>query len=231
VGSQLLIIRVAIITVGVLLAFSVLGIPMDRLTIILSALSVGIGFGLQNLVNNLVSGLIISVERPVNIGDFVEIGGQSGTVKSIGFRSSIISTGTGADVVIPNGAMLSQNLVNWTRENTSRSVDIPVGVAYGTDLEQAIKILEELPTKDERILPIPKPSVIIKQFNSSSIDMQLSFWVKNIAEVSAVKSNIILAIDRAFKNNSIKIPFPQQELHISSLSGEGIYNENASEKK
>lgn len=215
IGSSLLIIRIAIISIGILVAFAAVGIPMDRLTIILSALSVGIGFGLQNLVNNLVSGLIISFEKPVSVGDTIEIDGQSGTVKSIGFRSSIITTLAGANVVIPNGHLLNQQLLNWTHDNTFRSVDVPVGVAYGTNLEQAIKILGELPAKDERVLPFPKPNVIIKQFNSSSIDMILSFWVKNIREAIQVKSDIILAIDRAFKENSIKIPFPQQELHIT----------------
>jgi potassium-dependent mechanosensitive channel len=231
IGSWLLIIRISIISIGVLLAFAAVGIPMDRLTIILSALSVGIGFGLQNLVNNLVSGLIISVEKPVSVGDIVEIGGQSGMVKSIGFRSSIITTAAGADVVIPNGEVLNQHLVNWTRENTSRSVDIPIGVAYGTNLEQAIKILEELPATDERVLLIPKPTVIVRQFNTSSIDMQLSFWVKNITDAVGVKSDIYLAIDRAFKENSIKIPIPQQELLISPLSSEEIFKTNDGEKK
>jgi potassium-dependent mechanosensitive channel len=231
IGSWLLIIRISIISLGVLLAFAAVGIPMDRLTIILSALSVGIGFGLQNLVNNLVSGLIISVEKPVGVGDIVEIGGQSGTVKSIGFRSSIITTAAGADVVIPNGEVLNQHLVNWTRENTSRSVDIPVGVAYGTNLEQAIEILEGLPVKDERILLVPKPSVVIKQFNNSAIDMQLSFWVKNITDAVGIKSDIMLAIDRAFKENSIKIPVPQQELHISSPSKDEIYSKHDGEEK
>src|SRR5204863_2744460 len=166
IGSWLLIIRISIITLGLLAGFAALGIPMDRLTIILSALSVGIGFGLQSLVNNLVSGLIISFEKPVHIGDFVEVGGQSGTVKSIGFRSSIIATPAGANVVIPNGNLLSQHLVNWTRDDTSRSVDIPVEVPRGTDLERAIKILKELPEKDQRILSNPTTGVIISQFNN-----------------------------------------------------------------
>jgi small-conductance mechanosensitive channel len=178
-----------------------------------------------------VSGLIISVEKPVSVGDIVEIGGQSGTVKSIGFRSSIISTAAGADVVIPNGEVLNQHLVNWTRESTARSVDVPVGVAYGTNLEHAIKILEELPAKDERILSFPKPNVVVRQFNSSAIDMQLSFWVKNITDTAGVKSDILLAIDRAFQQNSIKIPLPQQELHISSLSKEDVYKIDGEKKQ
>jgi small-conductance mechanosensitive channel len=222
IGSWLLIIRISIISIGLLLAFAAIGIPMDKLTLILSALSVGVGFGLQTLVNNLVSGLIISFEKPVNIGDMVEIGGQSGTVKSIGFRSSIISKPDGADVVIPNGDLLNQHLVNWTHNNSYRCVDLPVSVAYGTNLEKAIQLLKDLPVKDERVLEIPPPNVNIKQFNTSSIDMQLSFWVKNLREFSAVKTDIILAITSAFKENKIEIPFPQQDLHIRTVTTDGI---------
>jgi small-conductance mechanosensitive channel len=231
VGSWLLIIRISIITVGLLLAFATLGIPMDRLTIILSALSVGIGFGLQSLVNNLVSGLIISFEKPVNVGDFVEIGGRSGTVKSIGFRSSIVAIGNGSLVVIPNGDFLNQHLVNWTHDNTYKSVDIPISVAYGTNLEKTIEILKELPAKDERVLASPEPTVIIKQFNTSSIDMQLSFWVRNFEQSGAVKSKIIMAIDTAFKEQGIEIPFPQQDLYIRSFIEEkGATNDETKRK-
>ena len=220
VGSWILIVRIAIVSIGLLMAFAAIGIPMDRLTIILSALSVGVGFGLQTLVNNLVSGLIISFEKPVQVGDIIDIGGQSGTVKSIGFRSSIITTIAGAEVVIPNGDVLSQHLVNWTRENNFRCVDIPVSVAHGTDLQKTIKILAALPTEDERVLTTPAPTVMVKQFGASSIDLQLTFWVRNIRHWTAVRTDILLAIERAFRQNGIQIPLPQQELHLRSISKE-----------
>ena len=210
IGSWILIVRIFIITVGLLLAFAVVGIPMDRLTIILSALSVGVGFGLQSLVNNLVSGLIISFERPLRVGDMVEIDKQSGIVKSIGFRSSIIRTPDGANVVIPNGDLLNRHLVNWTQENPSRAVAITVGVRYGTDLEQVTRILKALPEQEERILAIPAPGVAIRQFNENSIEVKLSFWVKHLSQSEEIKSNIMLAIDRAFKANGI-MTFPQLE--------------------
>ncbi|GAO44766.1 mechanosensitive ion channel domain-containing protein [Flavihumibacter petaseus] len=199
IGSWLLLIRISIITIGLLLAFAVLGVPMDRLTIILSALGVGIGFGLQSLVNNLVSGLIISFEKPVNVGDVVEIGGQSGTVKSIGFRSSVIATGLGSDVIIPNGNVLNNNLVNWTRDNSSKSIDIIVSVAHGTDLQKVIQVLKQLPGQDDRVLKFPRPVVLIKDYKENTIDLQLQFWAKNIREWAAVKSDIILAMDSAFQ--------------------------------
>jgi potassium-dependent mechanosensitive channel len=231
VGNWLLIIRISIMSVGILLAFAAAGIPMDRLTIILSALSVGIGFGLQTLVNNLVSGLIISFEKPVTVGDIIEIGGQSGTVKSIGLRSSMISIPNGSDMVIPNGDLLNQHLVNWTHDNTFRSVEVPVSVAYGTNLQNAIQVLKDLPIKDERILSNPPPAVIIKDLNSSSIIIQLSFWVKDIALSGMIKSDIILAIDAAFKKNDIHTPVPLQDVRILTVAKDGFDSKSEIEKK
>jgi len=218
VGSSLLIIRITIFSLGLFLAFAAAGIPLDKITIILGALGVGIGFGLQTLVNNLVSGLLISVEKPVNIGDLVEIGGRSGVMKSIGFRSSIITTGDGADVVIPNGDLLNQHLVNWTHSNNKRRVNLLVGVAYGTDLDKCRTLLLDIFDKDERIIKFPKPSVIASEFNASSIDLQLYFWVGDITQWIAVRSDMIIAIDLAFKEQGIVIPFPQTDLNINNTN-------------
>ena len=208
IGSWLLLIRISIFTIGLLLAFAAVGIPMDRLTIIISALGVGVGFGLQSLVNSLVSGLIISFEKPISVGDTVEIDGKSGVVKSIGFRSSIISTGAGSEIIIPNGDLLNRHLVNWTHDNTSRRVDIILGVAYGTDLKKLIGLLKDLPAKDQRILSYPQPTIVIKDFRTTAIDIQLSFWVGNMAELAFVKSDINLAIDAALKENNIQVTTP-----------------------
>jgi small-conductance mechanosensitive channel len=120
-GSWLLLIRITIISLGLFLAVAATGAPLDRITIILGALSVGVGLGLQALVNNLVSGLIIAFEKPVNVGDSVEIGGRSGMIKSIGFRSSILSTVDGAEVIIPNGDLLNAHLVNWSLGNRNEA--------------------------------------------------------------------------------------------------------------
>jgi len=214
IGSWLLLVRIAIISSGLFLAFAAAGIPMDRITIILGALSVGIGFGLQTVINNLVSGLIIAFEKPVNVGDIVEIAGQSGTMKSIGFRSSIISTWDGADVVIPNGDLLNQHLVNWTMGNTMRRVDIIVGVAYGTDLEKTKAILNNLLASNKNILKNPEPIILFNEFNNSSIDIRILFWVQHFRVWIAVKSEVVGAIDLAFKEHGITIPFPQRDVHL-----------------
>lgn len=229
-GSWLLVVRISIVLVGFLLALAAIGLPMDRLTIVLSALGVGVGFGLQTLVNNLVSGLIISFEKPVNVGDIVEISGRIGTIKSIGFRSSIISTGDGSDVVIPNGELLNQPLVNWTSTGSAGSVNIVTVIAHGTDVQKAIKVLKALPGKDDRILPIPEPTVIIRDYNEQLINIQLSFWVRNIRERPFVKSDLILAMDSAFKENGIELPVPRHDITIHSAEKEGNADKDGTKK-
>jgi potassium-dependent mechanosensitive channel len=213
-GSWLLLIRIAIITAGVMLAFVSAGIPMDKFAIILGALSVGIGFGLQTLINNLVSGLFIAFEKPVNVGDIVDIAGQTGKMKSIGIRSSVITTWEGADVIVPNGDLLNQHLVNWTLGNKRRRFELPLGVAYGTDLGKTKQLLLDLMLKDNRILRNPQPFVLATEFSNSSVDLVLKFWVAHFEIGFDVKSDLILAVDALFREQGIVIPFPQQDVHI-----------------
>ncbi|HWV73856.1 MAG TPA: mechanosensitive ion channel domain-containing protein [Pseudosphingobacterium sp.] len=214
IGSWLLLIRITIVVLGLFLAFAAVGIPMDRITLIMGALGVGIGFGLQTLVNNLVSGLIIAFEKPLNVGDLVEVGGQGGTVKSIGFRSSVISTWEGADLVLPNGDLLNSHVANWTLGGFKKRMTITVGVAYGTDLEKVRSLLVDQFGTDERILKYPAPLVHFTQFNNSAVDVSIFFWVKSIRESLATKSDMIIAIDALFKEHHITIPFPQQDVYL-----------------
>jgi small-conductance mechanosensitive channel len=165
------------------------------------------------LVNNLVSGLILAFEKPINVGDVVEFGGQSGTMKSIGFRSSIITTWDGADVIIPNGNLLSEQMINWTKGNTNRRVEITTGLAYGTNIEKTRKLLLEVLAADKRIMSLPSPLVLIKDFNSSSIDIRILFWIEHYATWTQIKSDIIEAIDEAFKKEGIQISLPEENLN------------------
>lgn len=213
-GSWILLIRVFIMSLGVFLAFAAAGFPVERITLVIGALGVGIGFGLQTLVNNLVSGLIIAFEKPVNVGDIVEVSGQTGVVKSIGFRSSIISSWDGADVVLPNGDLLNAHLVNWTLGGNRKRVEILVGVAYETDLDKAKLILEGLLSADEHVAEFPAPVILFHEFNTSSVDIRTVFWVRHFREAPAIKSGLIHAIHIAFQQNEIVIPFPQQDIHI-----------------
>lgn len=213
-GSWLLLVRVTIICLGLFLALAATGFPMDRLTIVVGALGVGIGLGLQTLVNNLVSGLIIAFEKPVNVGDTVDIAGVSGTMKSIGFRSSVIATAKGGDLVIPNGDLLNAHMINWTSGGDKRVVDITVGLAYGTELGPVKQLLRDLLKADERILQYPASQVLFLQFGNSSVDVQLTFWVRDFREMAIVKSDLIEAIEGQFRKQGIVIPFPQQDVYI-----------------
>ncbi len=213
-GSWLLLIRIFIITVGLFLAFAAAGIPIDRLTIVLGALGVGIGLGLQGLVNNLISGLIIAFEKPVNVGDIIEVGGKPGTMKSIGFRSSVVSLPDGSCLIIPNGDLLGQHLINWTMNRGRRRLSITVGVAYGSDLQQVKKLLGDLLEKDERILNIPAPVVAAKEFGDSAVNFEILFWINHISETLSIRNEILMGIDRSFREAGISIPFPQHDLHI-----------------
>jgi potassium efflux system protein len=218
IGSWLLLVRISIISLGVFFAFAAAGIPMDRIALVLGALGVGVGFGLQTLVNNLVSGLIIAFEKPVNVGDVVEIDDQAGTMKSVGFRSSVISTWDGADMVIPNGDMLNSHLINWTLGGNKRRMNIQLGVAYDTDLDKAAQILKSLMDADARIIKYPDPIVQFQEFNSSSIDVKLFFWVRHLNDGFPARSNLIIAISKAFKDNNIVIPFPQRDINIRDIT-------------
>ncbi len=217
IGSWLLLIRILIICIGIIIAFSSAGIPMNQFTIIISALSVGIGFGLQTLVNNLVSGIIIAFEKPVNLDDIIEIGGQTGQMKSIGLRSSVVTTYDGADVIIPNGDLLNQHMTNWTMGTAKRRYDINIGVAYGSDLKLTKSLIEEVLSQHALVLKNPAPMVWFTLFNESSIDFSIKYWVPHFNYGNDVKSDLIIAIDEIFKANNIVIPFPQQDIHIQNM--------------
>ena len=216
-GSWILLIRIFIISMGLFLAFAAAGIPVDRITIILGALGVGIGLGLQALVNNLVSGLIIAFEKPVNVGDIVEIDGKPGVMKSIGFRSSTIVMVDGAQVVIPNGDLLNSRLINWSAGQGNRRVELLVGVAYGTDLEKTRSLLLKIMQENERVLKVPPPMVLVQEFKDSSIEFRCNFWVGNFMEWAIVKSKLIRTVVTSFRENGIEIPFPQRDLYIKKL--------------
>jgi potassium efflux system protein len=216
-GSWLLIIRILIITVGLFFAFAAAGIPLDKFAIVLGALGVGIGLGLQGLVNNLISGLIISFERPVNVGDTIEINGKIATMKSIGFRSSIVSSSEGPNVIIPNGELLSQQLINYTMGKNIKRCILTVGVAYGTDLEQTKEHLKTILEGDERILQYPASDVFFREFGTNSIDIDIIYWVRNIKEFFPLRSDLISRINTVFNTEGIMIPFAQHDVYIKNL--------------
>jgi potassium-dependent mechanosensitive channel len=212
----------AVITLGVLLALGALGVELQSFAIVAGALGVGIGFGLQNVVNNFVSGLILLFERPVRVGDTVEIAGEWGTIKRIGLRSTVVVTFTQSELIVPNGDLVSEKVTNWTLTNPITRMAIPVGVAYGSDVEKVLKILVETASAHPAIVGEPSAMALFTGFGDSSLDFELRIWIKEIPARLPARSAVLAEIDRRFREEGIEIPFPQRDLHIRSVDAPAV---------
>jgi len=207
----------ALIFIGFVLALLALGFEFTKLTIILSALGIGIGFGLQGVVNNFVSGLILLFERPVRVGDFIELDGKWAEIKNIGLRATNVQTFDQADVIIPNADLVSNQVTNWTLSNRLVRVAIPVGVAYGSDVPLVMETLLACAIANSKAAKTPEPQVLFLSFGESSLGFELRVWVPHAEERLTVKSELHQEIDRRFREAKIEIAFPQRDLHLRSL--------------
>ncbi|HMG11236.1 MAG TPA: mechanosensitive ion channel domain-containing protein [Mucilaginibacter sp.] len=212
--TSTLLIRIGVIAVGFFLAVAASGVPLDKITIIISAFGIGIGFGLQNIVNNLVSGLILAFEKPIQVGDIIEVDNRSGTILDIGIRASKIATSDGAEVIIPNGDLISHHVINWTLSNNNRRVELIVGVAYGTNIEKVKGLLNGVLSMHDDIMPIPEPSVLLHNLSASTVDFRVLFWAADINTWLGLKSSVLTDIYDTFNKEGIEIPFPQQDVHL-----------------
>jgi small-conductance mechanosensitive channel len=217
-GSSILLIRLGIFTLGIIIAFAASGIPVDKIAIVLGALSVGIGFGLQTIVNNLVSGIILAFERPIQIGDTVQVGQIEGIVKEIGIRSSKIKNWDGADIIIPNGDLLAHQLTNWTLSDKKRRVELIIGVAYHSDMDQVTKLIEEQ-LSAEGILNLPAPRVFLQTFADNSVNFRVLFWVNDVDVWVSIRDQVMRGIFKSFQENGVEIPFPQRDIYVKSFPG------------
>lgn len=217
-GSSILLIRLGIFTLGIIIAFAASGIPVDKIAIVLGALSVGIGFGLQTIVNNLVSGIILAFERPIQIGDTVQVGQIEGIVKEIGIRSSKIKNWDGADIIIPNGDLLAHQLTNWTLSDKKRRVELIIGVAYHSDMDNVTKLIEEQ-LSVEGILHLPAPRVFLQTFADNSVNFRVLFWVDDVDVWVAIRDKVMRGIFKSFQENGVEIPFPQRDIYVKSFPG------------
>lgn len=211
------VIKYSIILLGFMMAVGAMGIGMDRITILLGAFGVGLGFGLQTVINNFVSGMILIFERPIQIGDSVEIGSVKGTIKRIGIRSSTVRSFDGADITVPNGSLLSDALTNWTMADRNRRIDIPVGVAYGSDPDKVTEALSSALSGQEGLLTVPAPQVIFNGFGDNSLDFTLRAWVEDNDAFVTIRSKLALAMNDALNTYGIEIPFPQRDFHLRSV--------------
>jgi small-conductance mechanosensitive channel len=197
-----------------LITFAVLGLDVSNVALIFGALSVGIGFGLQHVVSNFVSGLILLIQRPIKTGDWIVVGDQQGYVRRISVISTEIQTFDAAAVIIPNSTMLSSQVVNWHLHNKLGRVIVRVGVAYDADPEQVRKVLLACAEQNSDLLKRPAPQVIFQAFGESSLDFELRFFLREIDELLRVSSDLRFAIKKAFAEAGIEIPYPQRDLHI-----------------
>lgn len=200
-----------IITLGFLVALAAVGIEMSQLSILIGALGVGIGFGLQNVVNNFTSGLILIFERPISEGDIVQFGTTTGKVTRIGLRSSIVRTFEGAEIIVPNGNLISNEVTNWTLSDQTRRITIPVRVAFGTDTQQLITLLQDTANAHDMVLPDPAPWAVFENFGESSLNFSLRCWAPADRLLKA-KSTLTIDVDRALREAGIVMPYPRTEV-------------------
>jgi small-conductance mechanosensitive channel len=211
--------KVVLITIAVVVALGSVGIDLTAFTVFSGAIGLGIGFGLQKTVSNLISGVIILLDRSIKPGDVIALGDSYGWIKSLSARYVSVITRDGTEHLIPNEELVTQRVENWSYSSNLVRLKIPVGIAYSADVRLAMTVIVEAARKTARVLPAPEPACILKGFGSSSVDLELRFWIADPRNgVSNVKSDILLGIWDGFHQNGIEIPFAQQDLHLRSPS-------------
>lgn len=205
------------VVIAALVAASYAGLDFTNLAIVAGALSVGIGFGLQSIVNNFVSGLILLAERPIRVGDWIIVGGDEGTVRKINVRATEIETFDRSTVIVPNSTLITGSVHNWTHRDKIGRLRIPVGVSYGSDPERVQDVLLEIADTESMVLKSPAPYVYFKDFGGSSLDFELRCYIFDVDDMLTVLSKLRFAIFRRFKEEGIEIPFPQHDIHLRDI--------------
>jgi small-conductance mechanosensitive channel len=203
-----------ILALGFMVGLGVLGVDLTRVTVLLGALGVGIGFGLQDVVNNFVCGMILLFERPIHVGDTIEVGNLLGEVRRIGIRASTVRTGQGADIVVPNSQFITANVTNWTLTDQLRRIELPVGVNYGAPPKRVIEVLEAVARVNPQVLRDPPPRAFFVSFGDSSINFELRAWTDQSTDWSKIKSELAVAVYDAVQEAGMSFPFPQREVRV-----------------
>ena len=212
--------RYVILLLGFFFAVAAVGFDLTKFTILAGAFGVGIGFGLQNIINNFVSGIILLFERPVKVGDSVKIADASGTVRRIGIRASLVQTWDDAEIIVPNSKLISDSVTNWTFSSLQRGIEIPIGVDYGTDPRFIIELLKKAVAKHPLVAETPPPQVLFVEFGADSLNFKVRAWTQHGDQAVGIRSDLAVAVNEALAENDIIIPNTQRDLHIQSLGSD-----------
>jgi small-conductance mechanosensitive channel len=216
-GTQFTLLRLShyfIIVIGAIVAFQSVGIDLSGLAVIFGLLSVGIGFGLQNVTSSFIAGFILLFERPISIGDRVTIGGTVGDVQAINMRSTTIRTLNNISIIVPNSEFVSSRVVNWSHGDPTVRLDLPVGVSYESDLDVVEGALREVADENSKILKEPRAEVFFADFGDSSWNLELRVWLSDLTHYYQIQSEINSAIVQKFRKYGIEMPYPQRDLHM-----------------
>ncbi|HBG23540.1 MAG: mechanosensitive ion channel protein MscS [Bacteroidetes bacterium GWF2_41_61] len=209
------IIKYLLLIVGIVIIFQTTGIDLSALGLLVGALGVGIGFGLQGITNNFISGIIILFERPIKVGDRIEVEGLTGNIVEINARASTIITNDNITVIVPNSDFINKQVINWSHNNKNIRLNIPIGVSYKEDPQVVTKILMGIAKLHPGVLEEPPPYVRFDEFGDSSLKFTLQIWtLEYIDRPSIIKSDIYYEVFRIFKEKNIEIPYPQRDIHI-----------------
>lgn len=215
------IVKYVLLVVGFVIILQTAGINLSSITILLGALGVGIGFGLQNITNNFVSGIIILFERPIKVGDRIEVAGVSGDVVDISMRATTIVTNDNISIIVPNSQFISETVINWSHTDRSVRFNFPMHVSYREDPETVRQVLLDIALDNPGVLKNPKPDVLFSDYADSAMLFNLRVWTREyINRPGVLKSQLYYAIARRFREKGIEIPFPQRDVHIKHMPGQ-----------
>ena len=206
-----------LIAIGFYVAFQAVGLDLSSLAIVAASVGVGVGFGLQNIINNFVSGIIILAERPISIGDRIDVAGVAGRVTKIQLRSTTVVTNDNITMIVPNADFISNTVTNWSHGDPKVRIRVPVGVAYGSDLKLLQRLLLEAAAEHPKALRDPSPVVLFNEFGDSSLNFELGVWTQEMTATPIhFTSQMNFIIEQKLRENDIEIPFPQRDLHVRS---------------
>ena len=215
--------RYLILFVGSFIGLRSVGFQLDAILVVFGALGVGIGFGLQNIANNFVSGLILLVERPIKVGDVVEVGGELGSVERVGIRATTLRKFDQTQAIVPNGDLISSTVTNWTLDDRRARLDFTLGVAYGSDTRLVERLIRAAVVNHRNVLDDPEPRIFFVEFGDSSLNFRVLAYVNDLMERFATLSDLHFAIDDAFRENDVEIPFPQHDLHLRTIDPDTVF--------